>query len=66
MNESSNSNCRFFHILPTEGLKPLASREDALALLGGEGYLWLDYFDPTRESLESLIKPLERRSGSQD
>jgi magnesium transporter len=59
MNESSNSNCRFFHILPTEGLKPLASREDALALLGGEGYLWLDYFDPTRESLESLIKPLE-------
>jgi magnesium transporter len=58
MSESSNSQSRFFHVLPAEGLKPLAGREEALALLGGEGYVWFDYVDPLRESLDSLIKPL--------
>ncbi len=49
---------RFFHIAPDGGLAPLPSLEDAPAVLGTGGYLWLDYVDPSRAQLEALVGPL--------
>jgi magnesium transporter len=49
---------RFFHLVPDGGLEALPSLEAALGALGLDGYVWLDYVDPTRAQLDALIGPL--------
>ena len=39
-------------------MTPLKTREEALAHIGKNGYVWFDFNDPAREWLESLIEPL--------
>jgi len=49
---------RFFHLVPDGGLEALPSLEAALSALTAEGYVWLDYVDPTRAQLDALVGPL--------
>jgi magnesium transporter len=49
---------RFFHVSVTGELHSARGLPEALALLEGGGYLWLDFYDPTPEDLGALIKPL--------
>jgi magnesium transporter len=58
MSERNAPESRFFHVLPEGRLHRAGSREEALALLADGGYVWFDFMDPSREDLESLIKPL--------
>jgi len=49
---------RFFHITPTAKPRPLADLDQAVACLESPGYVWLDYYDPTREQIEPLVSAL--------
>jgi Mg2+ and Co2+ transporters len=49
---------RFFHIAPDGEIELRPSLEAALAGLGAGGYLWLDYRDPSRSQLETLVGAL--------
>jgi magnesium transporter len=49
---------RFFHISPSGKLTRVATLEIAQAAVLEKGYIWLDYCEPTREELETLIEPL--------
>jgi magnesium transporter len=49
---------RFFHIANSCELKELTSAAEALACLQLEGYIWLDYHNPSWEDVSSLIEPL--------
>ncbi len=49
---------RFFHVAPNGGLEPQPTLDAALAALGADGFLWLDYVDPSREQLDALVGPL--------
>jgi magnesium transporter len=49
---------RFFHIVPDGGLVALPSLEAALGALAADGYVWLDYVDPTHAQLHALVGPL--------
>ena len=51
MNKPEN---RYFTITRSGTLHRAAGLTDALAFAGDEGYVWLDYIDPTAESLEEL------------
>jgi magnesium transporter len=48
---------RFFHIA-AGGPERLASFEEAVSRLSQGGYVWLDYFNPTKEELTVLMAPL--------
>jgi magnesium transporter len=52
------SESRFFHISKTGKLTRLASVDETLAAVQTGGYVWLDYFRPTKEELSHLIEPL--------
>jgi magnesium transporter len=49
---------RFFRIAAGPEPQRLPKRRDALAALGGEGYIWLDYFNPSKEDLLVLVEAL--------
>jgi magnesium transporter len=52
------SESRFYHISKVGKLTRLASADEALAAVQKGGYVWLDYFRPTKEELSHLIEPL--------
>ncbi|RPI78029.1 MAG: Mg2+/Co2+ transporter [Desulfobacteraceae bacterium] len=52
------SESRFFHISHAGKLLRVDSLAEALSLVKKGGYLWLDYFKPTKEDLSALIEPL--------
>jgi magnesium transporter len=49
---------RFFHITKNGIMNQIPSLEDALEVVKGDGYIWLDYFQPKKEDLSLLIDPL--------
>jgi magnesium transporter len=49
---------RFFHVTPQGKLIPVETLEAAQAAAKTGGYLWLDFFEPSREDLTALIEPL--------
>ena len=48
----------FYRMAGGSAPEPLLKRRDALAALGGEGYIWLDYFNPGKEELGVLVEAL--------
>lgn len=51
---------RFFHINPLGILEPVTSLEDALAAANQKsGYIWLDYYEPTKYDLFPLVEALK-------
>jgi magnesium transporter len=52
------SECRYFHVRPGRGLRPLESLQDVLACRPDGGYVWIDLLDPTAEDLDALAGPL--------
>ncbi len=51
------SEARYYHISKAGKLVPLASLAEVIAAAGNEGYVWLDYYQPTKEELSELIEP---------
>jgi magnesium transporter len=51
------SNSRFYHISKTGKISRIATLEKAQSARKKEGYLWLDYHQPTKEDLFTLIEP---------
>ncbi len=49
---------RYFSIASGKGLNELDVLEDALSQRQGDGFIWLDFFNPTREELAALAAPL--------
>jgi magnesium transporter len=49
---------RFYHISRAGKLVSVTTPAEALALASKEGYIWLDYCQPAKEELSSLIEPL--------
>jgi magnesium transporter len=52
------SESRFYHVSPDGKLTRAASLADALSAVKSGGFLWLDYYRPTREELSAVIAPL--------
>lgn len=50
---------RFYHISAAGKLTRLASVTEALARVGKDGFIWLDYFQPEKQELEPLMAPLD-------
>src|SRR5512139_1389887 len=48
---------RFYHITAAGKVVPVVSLARALTLASKEGYIWLDYSQPTKEELSTLIDP---------
>jgi magnesium transporter len=48
----------FYHIAKDGALTQAASLENALEVVKTGGYIWLDYFQPEKVDLSSLIEPL--------
>jgi magnesium transporter len=48
----------FYHIAKDGTLTHAASLENALEVVKGGGYIWLDYYRPQKEDLSVLIEPL--------
>jgi magnesium transporter len=48
---------RYYHISKDGILVPLATLAEVIAAAGKEGYVWLDYYQPTKEKLSELIEP---------
>ncbi|MCX5834342.1 MAG: magnesium transporter CorA family protein [Deltaproteobacteria bacterium] len=51
------SESRFYHISPEGKLVHVATLTEALAAARQKGFLWLDYYQPTKEELSTLIEP---------
>lgn len=49
---------RNFCIAPGKGLEKVELLDEALGLRQGDGFIWLDFFNPTREELTALVAPL--------
>lgn len=49
---------RYFHITKAGKLKPKENLADALSAFSKDGFLWLDYCEPDKADLETLIGPL--------
>jgi magnesium transporter len=52
------SESRFYHVSPAGKLARLATLDEALALIESDGFLWLDYYQPTKDDLTALVDPL--------
>jgi magnesium transporter len=52
------SESRFFHVTPAGKLVRISTLAELLEALKGGGYAWLDFFDPAKEDLVSLVEPL--------
>ena len=50
---------RFYHVSPEGKLARAATLPEALDAAASGGFLWLDYFQPTREALSALIEPFK-------
>ncbi len=48
---------RFYHISLNGDFERMATLQDALAALKNGGYIWVEYYDPTREELNLLVEP---------
>jgi magnesium transporter len=48
----------FYRFTPTGTMEPLPTLHDAFSSLQDGGFIWLDYWDPTKEDLAALIEPL--------
>jgi magnesium transporter len=48
----------FYHIAKDGTMTQAASLENALEIVKGGGYIWLDYYQPRKEDLSVLIEPL--------
>jgi magnesium transporter len=49
---------RYFSIAPGKGLERIEALPQALGLRQGNGFIWLDFTDPSREELTALVEPL--------
>jgi magnesium transporter len=49
---------RYFSIASGKGLKRFEVLEEALRQREDNGFIWLDFFNPTREELTALVAPL--------
>ena len=49
---------RYFHITKAGKLTPKENLSDALSAFSKGGFLWLDYCEPDKADLETLIEPL--------
>ena len=49
---------RYFSIAPGRGLERVEDLEDILRLRQGDAFIWLDFFNPSREELTALVAPL--------
>jgi magnesium transporter len=56
--EAVMSETAFYHISQAGKLSPVASVDAALAASKEGGFVWLNYSQPTKEELSSLIEPL--------
>jgi magnesium transporter len=52
------SETRFYHISQAGKFLRVNTLSEALALVKKGGYLWLDYFKPSKDDLSTLIEPL--------
>jgi magnesium transporter len=52
------SESKFYHITRAGKLLPVNTVKEAISAAEGEGYLWLNYSQPTKEELTNLIDPL--------
>ena len=52
------SESKFYHISPAGKLIGVGSVTEALTSVNDGGFLWLHYYQPTREELSTLIDPL--------
>ncbi len=52
------SESRFYHVTKAGKLSRCTTAEAALAAAKSDGYVWLDYSQPTKEELTALIEPL--------
>jgi len=52
------SETRYFHISKTGKFTRIDSLKKGLSLIKKDGYLWLDFFKPTKDDLSELIEPL--------
>jgi Mg2+ and Co2+ transporter CorA len=48
----------YYHISKTGVLEQVTSFENAREAVKSGGYIWLDYYQPTKEQLSQLIEPL--------
>ena len=55
--ELSMSESRFYHITRAGKFNPVLTLAEALAAARKEGYIWLDYTQPTKQELTALIDP---------
>ena len=51
------SESRFYHISPEGKLVHIATLTEAMAAASQKGFLWLDYYQPTKAELSTLIEP---------
>jgi magnesium transporter len=49
---------RYIHIASDGGIESLPSLEAGLGGSSADGYLWIDYVDPSRAELDALVGPL--------
>ena len=49
------SESKFYHFSTTGSFNSLATIEEAISLLKEDGFVWLDFYQPTKELLSSLI-----------
>jgi magnesium transporter len=52
------SQSKFYHFPASGVYYSIPSQADALAAVKDGGFIWLDYYEPSREQLSSLIEPL--------
>jgi magnesium transporter len=52
------TNASYYHISKIGMLEQVTSLENALEAVKRGGYIWLDYYQPTKEQLSQLIEPL--------
>lgn len=58
MNRQNAPRSRFFHVLPEGRFCQVESQQEALFLMENSGFVWFDFLDPSKEELQTLIKPL--------
>jgi magnesium transporter len=51
-------NSKFYHFLPSGVYYCLNSAEAAISALKEGGFIWLNFYEPTKEQLNALIEPL--------
>src|SRR5512138_453187 len=52
------SETKFFHVTSAGNLVALPTVAKAIAAAKKDGYIWLDYCEPSRKEIEALMRPL--------